>query len=241
VGVLLGVGIGDALGAQAPLLTGENLSIKENFSYLSHMTMALVTTLVPNNCFNANNVSYQYAEIYHKEPERKYPQYLKQILTSIYEKRSNYMTSGQSQISKSNDCAIIRVIPLGLAFRNASELVFLESIKAALLCTHTEKEVIDLSYIQGKAICEISKLSSSTEFLPDKWLKNLANYATTPTLRDKLLIIIVLLEKLQQKPHVVDKNFTKFLTVPQNPQLYEPILNAFFGIFQDIIIIQNKV
>jgi poly(ADP-ribose) glycohydrolase ARH3 len=46
----------------------------------------------------------------------------------------------------------MRIAPIGLAYRHASDQVLRRAVEAALLCTHVHPEAIDGAYVQAKAV-----------------------------------------------------------------------------------------
>ena len=50
----------------------------------------------------------------------------------------------------------MRIAPIGLAYRLASDAVLLKAVETALLCTHVHPEAIDGAFIQAKAVAMLA-------------------------------------------------------------------------------------
>jgi poly(ADP-ribose) glycohydrolase ARH3 len=50
----------------------------------------------------------------------------------------------------------MRIAPVGLAYRHASDEVLHEAVEAALVCTHVHPEAIDGAFVQAKAVATLT-------------------------------------------------------------------------------------
>jgi poly(ADP-ribose) glycohydrolase ARH3 len=173
IGSLLGTAVGDILGANVEFFSRSEI-IQEHgllvnfldsparpmgmFTDDTEMTIALAASLVSCRSLDGAHCATAYAKAFIAEPRRGYGPSASQILNMLAE-GANFRTSGRAihpQGSYANGGAM-RIAPVGLAFRNASEEVLYCAVEMALLCTHVHPEAVDGAFIQAKAISELCR------------------------------------------------------------------------------------
>jgi len=83
----------------------------------------------------------------------------------------------------------MRIAPVGLVYRNASDDVLRQTVEAALLCTHVHPEAIDGAFIQAKAI-SILAMSDPNGFQPSAISRNVARSQQEFVVQRKLEILL---------------------------------------------------
>ena len=80
----------------------------------------------------------------------------------------------------------MRIAPVGLAYRHASDEVLHQAVSDALLCTHIHAEAIDGAFIQAKAVALAATTLSPQEFNPTNLLRTLHALSQTDIMQVKL-------------------------------------------------------
>ncbi len=117
----------------------------------TQMALALATSLVEKGCADAEHISNEYAEFY--EARRGYGAAAHRVMGSLLN-GADYRTTGRIEFREGSygNGGAMRIAPVGLAYRHASDEVLHQAVEAALLCTHVHPEAIDGAYIQAKAV-----------------------------------------------------------------------------------------
>jgi poly(ADP-ribose) glycohydrolase ARH3 len=168
IGSLLGCACGDILGASYEFqsrreILGENGGL-DNFVSAggrfqgrytddTEMTLALATSLIECGRLDGAHCASTYAKFFSAEPRRGYGPAVSRVLALLCA-GADYRTTGRAIFpggSFANGGAM-RIAPVGLAFRNASDDVLREAVRVALLCTHVHPDAVDGAFIQAKAV-----------------------------------------------------------------------------------------
>jgi poly(ADP-ribose) glycohydrolase ARH3 len=79
----------------------------------------------------------------------------------------------------------MRVAPVGLAYRHASDGVLYRAVEDAILCTHVHPEAVDGALVQAKAVAIVATIMPES-FDPLGMLDSLTALCRTETMRGKL-------------------------------------------------------
>lgn len=81
---------------------------------------------------------------------------------------ADYRTTGRIEFPNGSfgNGGAMRISPVGLAYRHASDEVLHQTVESALLCTHVHPEAIDGAFVQAKAV---SILATSDAVAASLW------------------------------------------------------------------------
>lgn len=202
IGCLLSTACGDILGAGVegqPVDTirgrhGEVRDFLDTFRGFgcytddTEMTLALATSLVEKEVADSEDISLKYAEFY--EPRRGYGATAHRVMGAL-QNGADYRKTGRIEFSNGSfgNGGAMRIAPVGLAYRHASDDVLHQAVEAALLCTHIHPEAIDGAFIQAKAIAILATPDPSG-FNRRQFLETLLGLSTTFVIQRKLEILL---------------------------------------------------
>lgn len=83
----------------------------------------------------------------------------------------------------------MRISPIGVAFRNASEEQLLEATKAAIISSHVHPESIDAPFVQAHALSMLLKLNNPSEMKPEDFLQELYEKSKNKTVAAEILLV----------------------------------------------------
>ncbi len=169
IGCLLSIACGDILGAGVEGQSAKSIrdyygevrdfldSIRGFGCYTddTEMTLALGTSLVEKGVADPEDVSLKYAEFY--EPRRGYGSAAHRALGALLN-GADYRKTGRIEFPNGSfgNGGAMRIAPIGLAYRNASDEMLRQAVESALLCTHVHPEAIDGAFIQAKAVAVLA-------------------------------------------------------------------------------------
>lgn len=216
-GCLLGTVCGDVLGA--PVEGWPASEIRRVFGRIrdfvdsprglgrytddSEMTLALAVSLCRMGRLDAGNAAQTCAAFYH--PWRGYGGGAAQVLQAL-RAGADFRRTGRSQFADGSygNGGAMRIAPVGLAFRNASDEALHDAVEAALLCTHVHPEGIDGAWIQAKAVALLSQTPTSG-FNPGELLSLLRQRSRTDALRKRLEMLEAALRHGASDEVVIDQ------------------------------------
>ena len=153
----------------------------------TEMTLALATSVVACGGLNAAHCAATYAAFFAAEPHRGYGPSASTVLAMLCD-GADYRTTGTS-VHKGGSYAnggAMRIAPLGLAFRQASDDVLHEAVRLALLPTHVHREAVDAAFVQAKAVGLMACAAVPQDVDVLDLLGCLQRAAHTVVVRDKL-------------------------------------------------------
>ncbi|HKJ04308.1 MAG TPA: ADP-ribosylglycohydrolase family protein [Geopsychrobacteraceae bacterium] len=171
VGCLLGSAFGDALGAAVEMQSCGD--IRQQFGqvrdFLPHdkgfgcytddteMTLALARSLIVRGQVDAAVCSRHYAEAF--SPERGYGRSAVKIIEALAE-GADYRQTGTMLFSQGSfgNGAAMRIAPVGLLYRDASEKILRQAVFDAVCCTHVHPEAVEAASLQALSVALLSKL-----------------------------------------------------------------------------------
>ena len=201
IGCLLGTACGDILGANLEKLSRKEIrrwhgrganfldSAGRPFGCYTHdteMTLALASSLVVMERLDGGHCAQSYARFFARPPLRSYGQATKEILQAIID-AADYRYTGKLLLPQGS-CAnggVMRIGPVGLAFRHAADSVLKQAVQTALLPTHVHPEAIDGAWLQAKIVGWLAKIEPK-HFDAKIFLEWLQKIAATDILREKL-------------------------------------------------------
>jgi len=157
----------------------------------TQMTIGLIESLIEVGKIDARNAAYKYAN--HYEPQRGYGQGAHIILRKIDRERGDsYKTSARSVFANGSfgNGASMRIAPIGLAYRHASNEDLYKAVVDAIVCTHVHPDGIDAAYVQAKAVALLSLLPGPSQFQPIPFLNELKAVAKGTAMQTKIQAII---------------------------------------------------
>jgi poly(ADP-ribose) glycohydrolase ARH3 len=157
------------------------------------MTLALATSLVERGTADAEHISLKYAEFY--EPRRGYGAAAHHVMRAL-QSGADCRQTGRSQFPQGSfgNGGVMRIAPVGLAYRHAPDDVLRRAVEAALLCTHVHPEAIDAAFVQAKAVA-LAATASTTQLDPRQLIQTVLDLSEEFVVGRKLEI---LLEKLEE-------------------------------------------
>lgn len=208
IGCLLGTACGDILGAavegwSAGEITDEYGQLRDfvdsfrgrgRYTDDTQMTLALATSLVDRGHLDAAHAAATYAAFY--ESSRGYGTAAHWVMQEL-KQGADYRETGRLQFPEGSfaNGGAMRIAPVGLAYRHATDDVLHGAVEGALLCTHVHPEAVDGAFIQAKAIAWAA--TSESEDRGDRMdlLRTLMAAARTPIMQGKLQALEYCLEE----------------------------------------------
>lgn len=199
VGCLLGVACGDVLGAAVEAWPAAE--IREQFGEVrdfvdsgrgfgrytddTQMTVALAASLAERGRVDAEHASAKYAELY--EAWRGYGGAAHQVMRALRD-GADYRGTGRLQFPDGSfgNGGVMRIAPVGLAYRHAPDDVLHRAVEDALLCTHVHPEAVDGAFVQAKAVAEAATAADPSGFDPGGLLRTLRRLSRTELIQEKL-------------------------------------------------------
>lgn len=196
-GCLLGSALGDAIGELAFHNTNfERLSYKlelvKELIYTDDTAMALgiVQSLLERGHLDPEHLGQTFQNNFHREPWRGYASGPPTIFAAVAQTGTTYVAAAKSLFGgrgSFGNGAAMRIAPVGLLYHDSSDLY--EQAKISASVTHAHPVGIDGSAIQAKAVAQAMYLDPETEFSLDDFLKGLLDFARTPEMKNKLLLV----------------------------------------------------
>jgi poly(ADP-ribose) glycohydrolase ARH3 len=206
IGSLLGTAVGDILGANVEFFSRDEIlqeygqltdfldspaRPKGMFTDDTEMTIALATSLVSCRALDGRHCAMTYARAFVAPPRRGYGPSVSKIL-DLLAGGADFRMTGRAihlQGSYANGGAM-RIAPVGLAFRNASQDILYRAVEVALLCTHVHPEAVDGAFIQAKAISELCRWNDASDARITELLACLQSLARTEPMRLRIGLIL---------------------------------------------------
>lgn len=199
VGCLVGTACGDILGAAVEGWSATD--IRRRYGQLrdfldtdrgfgcytddTQMTLALASSLVQQGHIDAAHVSATYAEFY--EPWRGYGGTAHRVMRALRQ-GADYRGTGRLQFPEGSfaNGGAMRIAPVGLAYRHASDDVLHRAVEDALLGTHVHPEAIDGAFVQAKAVALAVTTVGPDHFDPEEVLEALRGVSRATVMQTKL-------------------------------------------------------
>ena len=155
----------------------------------TQMTLALATSLVEKGIADPEDISLKYAEFY--EPRRGYGSAAHKVMGALLN-GADYRQTGRMEFPNGSfgNGGAMRIAPIGLAYRHASDEVLRQAVDGALLCTHVHSEAIDGAFIQAKAVAMLATAADCTGFDRRQLVETLIGESRTFVIQRKLEILL---------------------------------------------------
>ena len=94
----------------------------------------------------------------------------------------------------------MRIVPLALAFRQASDDQLYEAVRMAIISSHVHPEGVDGGFVLTKAIILALQCGSADDFDPLQFLNNLRSTSRTASMRKQIEKLIAFYNERCQVP-----------------------------------------
>jgi poly(ADP-ribose) glycohydrolase ARH3 len=215
VGSLLSVMIGDILGASVEGWPSSLISKKfpegvKDFLTATHMgighlgprfgmytddtnsTLALATSLVQKQFLDPKHAAESYSTFYFDtKPLRGYPNSAIAVLKSIKE-GMDYKETGTMIFPDGSfaNGGAMRISPIGLTFRNASDEVLYEACKLAIISSHVHPEAVDGAFIIAKCVAWGIQFDPKKDLDEIQFLNEMKSASKTSSMKGNIEILI---------------------------------------------------
>jgi poly(ADP-ribose) glycohydrolase ARH3 len=151
------------------------------------MTLALATSLVECGRVDSAHVSAKHAEFY--ESWRGYGGAAHRVMRLLQD-GGDYRGTGRLQFPEGSfgNGGAMRIAPVGLAYRHATDDVLLRAVEDALVCTHVHPEAVDGALAQAKAMA-LTATTEPSNFDPDTFVRALSSVCRTEVMAAKLKVL----------------------------------------------------
>jgi len=180
----------------------------------TNCAIALAVSLLEKKRLDPEHVARMYASFWQKQPRRAYPG-TSHVLYQKLCSGVSYLETGrlhQSEGSWSNGGAM-RIGPVGLVFRHASDDVIYEAVQCALIATHVHPEAVDSAFVIAKLVAVVVKLDNVENFSMLETVKNMKNLVKTDGMRKNIEYILGEAEQIDNKIKVSDRDVLIKITV----------------------------
>jgi poly(ADP-ribose) glycohydrolase ARH3 len=212
LGCLMGVAIGDALGAsweghfmasEEEILITTSISHPMRYTDDTHMTIGVAESLIENRGFNGAHMAKRFADNYFKEPWRGYgpgPPRVFQLLRDGegWNKAAGHVYHGGSF----GNGAAMRVAPVGLLFWNAPEELR-EVARRSGLITHSHALGMEGAALQARAVAMAVAENPDNQLDSESFISRLLDFTTEDVYRAKITKLTKLLERPDDRQAVV--------------------------------------
>jgi len=157
----------------------------------TNSTLAIATSLVNISGLDAEDIAKESCKFFQHTPTRGYSDQSTARFNTLIAGEENYTTAGTSISEKGSRAngGAMKISPIGIAFRNASDEILHEAVRLALLCTHTHKEGIDGGWVQAKSISILLK-EDPKNFKPTVFLEHILNISKTEKMKLQIKNVI---------------------------------------------------
>jgi len=213
IGVVLGGLIGDVLGSsvegweieklkkQYPnklrdFIPGVPMGVREVrygcYTDDTNASLALASSLVENSGLIPKHVAESYGKFWKRKPERGCPRSAQIVMQSVLD-GMDYKKAG-TLLFKDGSFAnggVMRISPVGLAYRNATDEQIHNAVVSALLSTHVHPQSIDAAYLQVKGISFLLK-EENKGITADAFLGKVLEWSRNDEMKNQLQKLIIL-------------------------------------------------
>jgi poly(ADP-ribose) glycohydrolase ARH3 len=197
IGSMVGTGLGDAIGEMAFHFQGKadlqaRIAHADQLQYTDDTAMAigLAVSLVQAGGLDEQHLGDTFRDGYRREPWRGYASGPPSIFGLVQRKGMSYTEAARTlfrgQGSFGNGAAM-RIGPLGLFFYDAADLY--NKARRSAHVTHAHPIGIDGAAVLAKAIARAVGLDPQEPFPLQNFSEELADFARTPEMRDKVQLV----------------------------------------------------
>jgi len=221
IGSLLGCACGDILGANCEFESRSEIKRKygtvHSFADSSwrpfgmytddtEMTLALASSIVHCRGLDPEHCAATYASYFESAPRRGYGPSVTKVLEMLLD-GVDYRTTGTAvhEGGSYGNGGAMRIAPVGLVFRNATDSALSEAVRRALLPTHVHREAIDGAFIQAKTVALMAGLKIARELDVIGLLEQLRDAAGIESLSVKINEVIAAHREKWSPEKVLDR------------------------------------
>eukprot|EP01112_Ceratiomyxa_fruticulosa_P007444 TRINITY_DN1930_c0_g1_i3.p1 TRINITY_DN1930_c0_g1~~TRINITY_DN1930_c0_g1_i3.p1 ORF type:complete len:348 (-),score=52.58 TRINITY_DN1930_c0_g1_i3:87-1130(-) len=215
VGSILGALIGDVLGSSVEgwdiarirksypdklrdFIPGVPMGLHEvrygHYTDDTNATLALASSLVENKGLVPKHAAQNYGKFWKSKPERGCPRSAQMVMQAILDGK-DYKEAG-TMLFKDGSFAnggVMRISPIGLAFRNASDEQIHAAVVSSLLSTHVHPQSVDAAFLQAKGISFL--LKEENKGIPAReFLAKILEWSRNEEMKGQLKKLIILFE-----------------------------------------------
>jgi len=197
VGCMLGSALGDAIGELAfhnssmDRLSNKLELVKELiYTDDTAMSIGITESLRERGCLDSEHIGKTFRQNFERESWRGYASGPPTIFARVQQKNITYVEAAKSLFGGRGSLgngAAMRVAPVGLLYHDSLDLY--EKVQLSASVTHAHPLGIDGAAVQAKAVAQAVNLDRESEFLPEKFLNGLIDFARTPQMKNKLLLV----------------------------------------------------
>ncbi len=211
LGGMVGSALGDAIGELAFWRSNEarlrsKIARSDVLVYTDDTAMAigLAESLAQLGRLDEQHLGDTFRANYKREPWRGYASGPPTVFRQVERRGMSYSEAARSlfggQGSFGNGAAM-RIAPLGLFFHDAPDLY--EQARASASVTHAHPVGVDGAAVLAWAIAQAVKLDPQEPFPFEPFSQGLVDFARTPEIRDKMMLVRVLLGENTPPPDAV--------------------------------------
>ncbi|CAF1331614.1 unnamed protein product [Adineta steineri] len=154
--------------------------------------LALASSLVLNSGLKPIHAARSYAIFWSTGIKRGYPDSAQESMRCVLEGKTNYQECGRIAFPDGSfaNGGAMRIVPVALAFRHASDDQLYEAVRMAIISSHVHPEGIDGAFVLAKAIIFALHCQSVNDFNPLEFLTVLQSTARTEGMQKQIQKLI---------------------------------------------------
>ncbi len=194
---MLGSALGDAIGELAFHNTrmeslSHKLELMKELIYTDDTAMAIgiAESLLERGYLDPEHLGKTFQMNFKREPWRGYASGPPTIFAAVAQTGTTFVEAAKSLFGgrgSFGNGAAMRVAPIGLVYRNSSDLY--EKARLSASVTHAHPLGVDGAAVQAKTVALAVDLNPTQEFSPAEFLSVLIDFARTPQMKTKLLLV----------------------------------------------------
>lgn len=212
VGTLLGCFLGDALGAPVEGWSPKRIVIKHGevkdiiaglhmgmhqaglrtgmYTDDTNSTLALAHSLVEKKALVPLHAAHQYGRFWQSEPRRGYPDSAQKVMLDVL-KGEDITKTGTKTFPEGSfaNGGAMRISPIGIAFKNATDEQRHEAVKMAIISSHVHPQAIDGAWLIASAISKLSKVESHKDLQPLEFFRYIKGLSKDSVMQERLEIV----------------------------------------------------
>jgi len=212
VGALLGCFLGDALGAPVEGWSSKHIKVKIGevkdilaglhmgmhqagirtgmYTDDTNSTLALASSLVEKHALVPLHVAHQYGRFWQSEPRRGYPDSAQKVMIDVL-KGEDITKTGTKTFQEGSfaNGGAMRISPVGIAFRNATEDQRYEAVRMAIISSHVHPQAIDGAWLIAASISKLVFVKTASDLSPLEFLNYVRGLSKDTVMQARLEIV----------------------------------------------------
>eukprot|EP00026_Physarum_polycephalum_P010401 Phypoly_transcript_10564.p1 GENE.Phypoly_transcript_10564~~Phypoly_transcript_10564.p1 ORF type:complete len:390 (+),score=58.37 Phypoly_transcript_10564:164-1171(+) len=200
----------------------------------TNATLALASSIVENGNLVPKHAATQYGKFW-KEPPFEglpigYPGSAQAAMQRVLDGK-DYKQAGRGSFPEGSfaNGGIMRIPPVGLAFRNATDEELHTAVQWAIISSHVHPEAIDGAWLQAKAISMLLK-STPDSMTPLEFVEKMRDLSRNEAMREQ---IVRLLEYIARPKRVDDKIFVHAIGDTFQLRAIDAFPNALWAVYHN--------